>query len=118
MPETVYSLLDFLQSPEERVAPPNTKSSHQSEMFRISLLYACRPGHPLVKLAGQIPWEWFEGRFGELYCPDYGFPGLPIRMMAALATNALKKSDLNRYVLRQRWSASARARHTSATNLV
>ena len=66
------------------MTPPKPKSLHQDEMFRISLLYACRPNHPLVKLSEQIPWEMFEKHFGELYCPDNGRPGLPIRMMVGL----------------------------------
>ena len=63
---------------------PKPKSLHPSEMFRTSLLYACRPDHPLVKLAEQIPWEMFEKRFGKLYFPDCSHPGLPIRMMVGL----------------------------------
>ena len=66
------------------MTPHKPKSLHQSEMFRIALDYACRPDHPLVKLAEQIPWEMFENQFGELYCPDNGRPGLPIRMMVGL----------------------------------
>ena len=37
-----------------------------------------------MKLAEQFPWEIFEDHFGELYCPDNGRPGLPIRMMVDL----------------------------------
>ena len=66
------------------MTPRKPKSLHQSEMFRIALDYACRPDHPLVKLAKQFPWEMFENHFGELYCPDNGHPGLPIRMMVGL----------------------------------
>ena len=57
---------------------------HQSEMSRISLLYVCWLGHPLVQLAEQIPSDWFAGRFGEQYCLDNGHPNLPIRMMVGL----------------------------------
>ena len=66
------------------MTPPKPKSLHQSEMFRIALDYACRPDHPLMKLAEQIPWEMFEDHFEELYCPDNGRPSLPIRMMLRL----------------------------------
>ena len=37
-----------------------------------------------MQLAGQIPWELFEVRFGVLYCPDNGHPSLPIRLMVDL----------------------------------
>lgn len=57
---------------------------HQDEMYRVSLLYACWPDYPLVKLAEQMHWEMFEEKFGELYCPDNGRTGLPIRMMVGL----------------------------------
>ena len=66
------------------MTPRKPQCLHQDEMFRISLHYACRPDHPLVKLAEQMPWEMFEKEFGELYCPDNGRPGLPIRMMVGL----------------------------------
>ena len=64
--------------------PPKPKLQHQSEMFRISLTDACRWDHPLVQLAGKIPWELFEDQFDALYCEDNGRPGLPLRMMAGL----------------------------------
>ena len=60
-----------------------SQSLHQDELFRVSLHYAW-PHHPLVKLAGQMPWELFEKEFGELYCPDNGRPGLPNRLMVGL----------------------------------
>lgn len=60
---------------------PKPKSLHQSEVFCISLTRAFRPNHPMVQLAEQIPWELFEGRFGELHCLDNGHPGLLSRVM-------------------------------------
>ena len=69
---------------EKKITPPKPKSLHQSEIFRISLDYARRPDHPLVKLAEQIPWEKFETRFGELYSPENCRLGLSILMMVDL----------------------------------
>jgi IS5 family transposase len=40
--------------------------------------------HPLVQLAGLIDWQVFEARFGELYHPQLGRPGVPIRLMVGL----------------------------------
>ena len=57
---------------------------HQSETFCVSLTCAFRPNNPMVQLAEQIPWEWFEGRFGELHCPDSGRLGLLSQMMIGL----------------------------------
>ena len=63
---------------------PKPKSLYQSEMFCISLTCAFRPNHPMVQLAEQIPWELFENRFEELYCPDNGRLGLSSQMMVGL----------------------------------
>ena len=63
------------------------RTLRQDKMNCVSLLYACLPDHPIVKLPEQMPWEMFEEKFGELYCPDNGrpgLPGLPIRMMVGL----------------------------------
>lgn len=73
-----------MQYPKEKMTLPKPKSLHQSEIFRIPLLYACWPGYPLGQLDGLIPWEWFEGHFGELYCLDNGRPSLLIRMIVDL----------------------------------
>ena len=52
-----------------------------------SLFHAYRSDYSLVQLAGQIPWEWFEDCFGELYCLDNGrtrqFPSSSARPPAA-----------------------------------
>jgi IS5 family transposase len=40
--------------------------------------------HPLVRLAGLIDWAGFEARFGNLYHPRLGRPGVPIRLMVGL----------------------------------
>lgn len=64
--------------------PPKAKSLHQSEMFRISLLHACRPNHPLVQVAEWNLWAFFEVCFGKLYCPDNGPPCLPNRKTVGL----------------------------------
>jgi len=41
-------------------------------------------GHPLVRLAGVIPWEQLASEFEPLYCTDNGRPALPVRLMAGL----------------------------------
>ena len=63
---------------------PKAKLLHQSEMFRIYLLHACRPNHPLVRVAEWNPWALFEDCFGKLFCPDNGPPGLPGRKSVRL----------------------------------
>jgi transposase, IS5 family len=41
-------------------------------------------GHPLVRLAGQIDWQFLAGRFGSVCRAGSGQPGLPTRLVAGL----------------------------------
>ena len=41
--------------------------------------------HPLARLAGLLDWGLFEDRFGRLYHPHVGRPGIPIRLMVGLS---------------------------------
>src|ERR671910_554975 len=54
------------------------------DLWRARLSQQIDPRHPLVRLAGMIDWEVFEARFGELYHPQLGRPGVPIRLMVGL----------------------------------
>jgi IS5 family transposase len=51
------------------------------DLFRARLDQQIDLRHPLVRLAGLIDWAVFEDRFGQLYHPHVGRPGLPIRLM-------------------------------------
>jgi hypothetical protein len=53
-------------------------------LFRARLSQQLDMRHPLVRLAGVIDWAGFEDRFGELYHPHVGRPGVPIRLMVGL----------------------------------
>ena len=57
----------------------------QSSLFLVPLERICDPAQPLVRLSQAIDWPAFESTFGELYCPDNGRPGKPIRLMVGLA---------------------------------
>ena len=50
-------------------------------MFCVSLTRAFRSDYPTVQRVKQMPWELFEDRFEDLYCPDNGHPGLLSRVM-------------------------------------
>ncbi len=53
------------------------KSISAAELFRSHLEQVIDLNHPLAKLAWQIDWTAFEHKFGSLYIPDFGRPGLP-----------------------------------------
>lgn len=55
------------------------------DLFRARLSQQIDPRHPLVRLAGLLDWEMFEARFGPLYHPHIGRPGIPIRLMVGLS---------------------------------
>jgi IS5 family transposase len=58
--------------------------TNPDDLFRARLSQQLDMRHPLVRLAGLIDWQVFETRFGELYHPHVGRPGVPIRLMVGL----------------------------------
>jgi IS5 family transposase len=54
------------------------------DLWRARLSQQIDLRHPLVRLAGLIDWATFEARFGKLYHPQLGRPGVPIRLMVGL----------------------------------
>ncbi len=51
-------------------------------------------GHPLVRLAERIDWEFLDGRFGSVCQPGPGQPGLPTRLVAGLFILKLPQAAL------------------------
>lgn len=66
--------------------PPKTKcdTELQGDLFQVELIDLVDMRHPLVILAGQIPWNDFDEAFQPLYCPDNGRCGIPTRLMVGL----------------------------------
>lgn len=60
------------------------KTSSQDSLFRDRLENILNRRHELYRLAHQIDWKMFESEFGNLYAPDKGRPGIPIRLMVGL----------------------------------
>jgi len=60
------------------------KTKSPSDLFRSHLEQMIDMRHPLVRLSKQIDWTAFEKKFGSLYTPDFGRPGLLIRLMVGL----------------------------------
>lgn len=74
--------------------------SGQMNFLHADLLDQLNPKHPLLKLAKNIPWDYFESEFRPLYS-DQGKPAKPIRLMVGLSI--LKHlEDLSDEVLVQR----------------
>ncbi|WP_041801588.1 IS5-like element ISRpa8 family transposase [Rhodopseudomonas palustris] len=60
------------------------RDDRQAEMFRPALEEIIDLGHPLVRLAAEIDWDFLATRFGAVYRPGPGQPPLPTRLIAGL----------------------------------
>jgi len=65
--------------------PTQSDPQEPDDLFRARLSQQLDMRHPLVRLSGLIDWGAFEARFGELYHPHVGRPGIPIRLMVGLS---------------------------------
>jgi transposase, IS5 family len=64
--------------------PTEPDSKQPDDLFRARLSQQIDVRHPLARLAGLLDWSVFEQRFGALYHPHIGRPGIPIRLMVGL----------------------------------
>jgi len=81
-------------SPKKTTSPAELYRSHLEQMIDLN--------HPLVKLTLQINWTAFEDKFGKLYTPTWGRPGLPIRLMVGL-TYLSRMYDLSDEAVVEGW---------------
>ncbi len=58
-------------------------SQDQTDLFKSSLKQLINPKHPLVILAGAIPWQKLEAKFANLYS-NTGTPSHPLRKMLGI----------------------------------
>ena len=78
------------------------RDDRHKDLFRPALDRIVDPGHPLVRLAGEIDWGFVEGRFGSVFRAGPGQPPLPTRLVAGLLI--LKHMhDLSDEALCARW---------------
>jgi IS5 family transposase len=63
---------------------PKKSGDKQNRLFQNRLENIIDTGHKLVSLSDQIDWRFLENKFGEVYIPYKGRPGLPTRLMAGL----------------------------------
>jgi len=60
------------------------KTTEQKSFLMPTLREQLDSRQPLYRLAGRMPWEFFEKEFGEYYSEE-GRPAKPVRLMAARA---------------------------------
>jgi transposase, IS5 family len=60
------------------------RDDRQKDLLRPALEEIIDMGHPLVRLAAQIDWQFLDGRFGSVCQPGPGQPGLATRLIAGL----------------------------------
>ena len=78
------------------------RDNRQKDLLRPALDDIVDPGHPLVRLAREIDWDFLDGRFSSVCRSGPGQPPLPTRLVAGLLI--LKHMhDLADEVLCDRW---------------
>ena len=60
------------------------RDDRQKDLLRPALDQIVDPGHPLVRLAKEIDWDFIDGRFSSVCRPGPGQPPLPTRLVAGL----------------------------------
>jgi transposase, IS5 family len=60
-----------------------TQHNNRGNFLYPDLMNQLNPNHPLLQLAGQIPWQRFEDEFSGFYS-EMGRPAKPIRLMVGL----------------------------------
>jgi len=60
------------------------RDERQKDLLRPALYEIIDMGHPLVRLAGKIDWDFLDGRFSSVCTSGPGQPGLPTRLVAGL----------------------------------
>ena len=63
--------------------PKKPERSEAEDLFRAGLQNIIAPKHPLVRLAHETDWGFFEAAIEPLYA-ERGRPGVPVRFMVGL----------------------------------
>ena len=90
---------------------PSSNSDLQGDLFKVELETLVSPEHPLVKLAGQIDWAFFERQLGAQFCETNGAPAKAVRLMVGLhylkhAYNLSDEQTVARWVENPYWQHS------------
>ena len=62
----------------------SSNTDPQGDLFKVELEAIINLDYPLVKLASQIDWPFFERALGEHFCEHNGAPAKPVRLMVGL----------------------------------
>ena len=77
--------LRFPQKAGKLMKPRSSSNTDpQGDLFKVELETLVDPDHPLVRLAAQIDWPFFERALGEHFCEHNGAPAKPVRLMVGL----------------------------------
>jgi len=83
------------------MSQPKIPNTNQSSFLYPNLIDQLNPKHPLLRLAEQIDWAYFETEF-SIYYSHRGKPSKPIRLMVGL-TILKHMENLSDEILVQRW---------------
>jgi IS5 family transposase len=64
--------------------PKDHNQELQLDLYKVELERIVKKDHALVRLASRIDWKRFEEAFEVCYCPDFGRPGIPTRLLVGL----------------------------------
>ena len=60
------------------------RDERQRDLLKPALDQIIDLGHPMVRLAGKIDWDFLHARFSSVCTPGPGQPPLPSRLVAGL----------------------------------
>lgn len=88
---------------------PRTDAA-QRDLFQAQFSQILNLDHPLLVLAEKIDWKRFDVALADGFCPDFGAPALPTRLIVGLlylkhAFNESDESLLERWVENPYWQA-------------
>jgi len=83
--------------------PRSRRNVSQLDLFKAQFSQILNPDHPLLILAEKIDWKRFDLALADCFCPDFGAPALPTRLMVGLlylkhAFNESDESLLDRWI--------------------
>lgn len=90
--------------------PRSRTDAAQRDLFQSQFSQILNPDHPLLILAEKIDWKRFDLALADCFCPDFGAPALPMRLMVGLlylkhTFNESDESLLERWVENPYWQA-------------
>jgi transposase, IS5 family len=90
--------------------PRSRRDASQLDLFKAQFSQILNPDHPPLIPAEKIDWKRFDVALADCFCPDFGAPALPTRLMVGLlylkhAFNESDESLLERWIENPYWQA-------------